>query len=89
MYSASWCGVCRKAKQFLSANRLSYQEIDADDTPGAWDKIAQLTGHRGVPLIIVDGEQMPPGLSPSRVMLAVSHSMERRLGVSGIRFSAQ
>jgi len=87
MYSASWCDVCRKAKQFLSANGLRYQEIDADAKPGAWDQIAQLTGRRGVPLIIVDGEQMPPGLNPSRVMLAVSHSMQRRLGVSDVQFA--
>src|SRR5205085_9866248 len=42
MYSASWCGVCRKAKQFLSENGLRYREIDADITPGAWEKIEQL-----------------------------------------------
>jgi len=85
MYSASWCGVCRKAKQFFSANGLRYQEIDADTTPGAWQKIEQLTGRRAVPLIIVDGEQTPPGLSPSNIMRAASRSVERRLGVRGIQ----
>lgn len=86
MYSASWCGVCRKAKQFLAANGLRYQEIDADTTPGSWEKIEQLSGRRGVPLIIVDGEQTPPGLSPSNIMRAASRSVERRLGVQGIQF---
>jgi glutaredoxin len=86
MYSATWCGVCRKAKAFLSANGLRYQEIDADETPGAWEKIDKLIGHRGVPVIIVDGELTPAGLSPSAIMRSVSHSMERRLGVKGIRF---
>ncbi|HEX2870873.1 MAG TPA: glutaredoxin domain-containing protein [Polyangiaceae bacterium] len=85
MYSASWCGVCRKAKAFLSANGLQYREIDADETPGGWDKIAALSGQRGVPLIIVDGEMTQAGLSPSQIMQAVSHSVERRLGVKGIR----
>lgn len=88
MYSASWCGVCRKAKQFFSANGLRYQEIDADTTPGAWQKIEQLTGRRAVPLIIVDGEQTPPGLSPSNIMRAASRSVERRLGVQGIQVKA-
>jgi len=86
MYSATWCGVCRKAKAFLSANGLRYQEIDADETPGAWEKIDKLIGRRGVPVIVVDGELTPPGLSPSAIMRSVSHSMERRLGVKGIRF---
>ena len=85
MYSASWCGVCRQAKAFLSANGLRYQEIDADATPGGWDKIAQLSGQRAVPLIIVDGEVTEGGLSPSEIMQAVSHSVERRLGVKGIQ----
>jgi glutaredoxin len=85
MYSATWCGVCRKAKQFLSENGLRYREIDADLTPGAWEKIEQLIGHRGVPVIIVDGELTPAGLSPPSIMRAVSHSLERRLGVQGIR----
>lgn len=85
MYSASWCGVCRKAKAFLSANGLQYREIDADETPGGWDKIASLSGRRAVPLIIVDGEMTRAGLSPSEIMQAVSRSVERRLGVKGIR----
>ena len=85
MYSASWCGVCCQAKAFLSANGLRYQEIDADATPGGWDKIAQLSGQRAVPLIIVDGEMTEGGLSPTEIMQAVSRSVERRLGVKGIR----
>ena len=87
MYAASWCGVCRKARAFFAENGLRYQEIDADATPGSWEKIEHLTGRRAVPVIIVDGELTPSGLSPSNVMRAVSHSMERRLGVSGIRFT--
>lgn len=86
MYSASWCGVCRRARQFMNENGLRYQEIDADRAPGGWDKVAQLSGERAVPLIIVDGELIDGGLSPRRVMAAVARSMERRLGVTGIRF---
>jgi glutaredoxin len=88
MYSASWCGVCRRAKQFFAANDLRYQEIDADTTPGAWQKIEQLSGRRAVPLIIVDGEQTRGGLSPSEIMRAASRSVERRLGVRGIQVKA-
>jgi mycoredoxin len=85
MYGTTWCGVCRQARQFMADNGLQYREIDADATPGAWDKIQQLTGRRAVPVIIVDGELTPAGLSPSNVMRAVSRSVERRLGVRGIR----
>jgi glutaredoxin len=87
MYGTSWCSVCRKARQFLSDNGLHYQEIDADLTPAGWDKVQQLSGQRGVPVIVVDGE-VSAGLSPQRIMRGVAHSMERRLGVSGITFRA-
>jgi glutaredoxin len=85
MYSASWCGVCRNARRFFAENGLRVQEIDVDQTPGAWQKVEQQTGRRAVPLIIVDGYAMA-GLSPDGIMRAVASSMERRLGVTGITF---
>lgn len=85
MYSASWCGVCRNARRFFAENGLRVQEIDVDQTPGAWEKVQQQTGRRAVPLIIVDGYPMA-GLSPDGIMRAVASSMEKRLGVTGITF---
>lgn len=85
MYTASWCGVCRKAKQFMSVNGLRYQEIDADTTPGGWDTVERLSGHRGVPVIVVDGD-VSSGLDRPGVLRSVARSMERRLGVTGITF---
>lgn len=87
MYGTSWCSVCRKARQFLAENGLHYQEIDADLTPGGWEKVQQLSGRRAVPVLVVDGD-VTAGLSPQRVMNAVARSMERRLGVTGIVFKA-
>ena len=78
--------MCRKAKRFLSANGLRYQEIDVDAAPGGWDTVQRLSGARGVPVIIVDGD-LSTGLDAQSVMRSVARSMERRLGVSGISFS--
>jgi glutaredoxin len=85
MYATSWCGVCGKARQFLNANGFKYQEIDADQTPGGWDKVQQLGGRRAVPVIVVDGD-VSVGLNTDRIMKAAARSMERRLGITGIRF---
>lgn len=85
MYSAAWCGVCRKARQFFADNGLHVREIDVDQTPGAWQEVQQRTGRRAVPLILVDGQAFA-GLSPSDIMRAVASSMERRLGITGITF---
>jgi glutaredoxin len=87
MYAASWCSVCRKERQFLADNGLRYQEIDADLTPGGWEKVEQLSGRRAVPVLVVDGE-VTAGLAPQRVMRSVARSMEHRLGVTGIVFKA-
>lgn len=82
MYSTSWCGVCRKARQFLTENGFKYQEIDADQAPGGWDKVKQLSGRRAVPVIVVDGE-VTAGLNPDSIMRSAAHSVERRLGLTG------
>lgn len=87
LYATSWCGYCRKAREFLTANGLAYQEIDADKTPGGWEKVQELGGRRAVPLVVVDGE-VNAGLHPERILESVARSMERRLGISGITFRA-
>lgn len=69
----------------MSVNGLHYQEIDADQTPGGWDTVQRISGQRGVPVIVVDGD-VSSGLDPRGVMRSVARSMERRLGVSGIHF---
>jgi glutaredoxin len=88
MYTASWCGVCRKARQFLSANGLRYQEIDVDESPTGWSKVQQLAGRRAVPVIVVDDKVML-GLDPDGIMRSVARSMERRLGITGITFKSR
>ncbi|MBS1189755.1 MAG: Glutaredoxin [Rhodocyclaceae bacterium] len=34
LYSASWCGYCRKAKAYLGERGIPYQEIDIDTPEG-------------------------------------------------------
>jgi glutaredoxin len=87
MYGTSWCGVCKSARRFMTENGLSYREIDPDATPGGWEHVSQLIGRRAVPVIIIDGEVLS-GLSERRLMDAVARSVERRLGVSGVRVKA-
>jgi glutaredoxin len=90
MYATTWCGVCKRARQFLAENGLNYREIDPDVTPDGWASVRQLIGRQAVPVIVVDGVTTA-GLSPQRVLDAVARSTERRLGMpSGkIRFVAQ
>ena len=62
LYSASWCGYCRKAKAYLAAKGAPYQEIDID-TPTGRNAFAQAGGGKGVPLLISKSGQRAQGFS--------------------------
>lgn len=54
MISTSWCGYCRKARQFFNANAIEFEEIDAERTPS--QSIKDLYRQTGVPMIIIGAE---------------------------------
>ncbi len=57
LYSASWCGYCAKAKAYLAAKGIPYQEIDID-TPNGLASFAQAGGGKGVPLLFSGGQSI-------------------------------
>jgi glutaredoxin len=57
MYSAEWCGVCKRAKQYFTEKNIRFTEYDIDKNPKAkadFDKM----GGRGVPVILVGNRRM-------------------------------
>ena len=56
MYTTQWCGYCVRAKTFLDAKGLDYEEIRLDDDPGFRAHIHELTGGWTVPQILIDGD---------------------------------
>ena len=56
VYSTKNCPYCRMAKAFLEKHGIPYEEIDAGADYGAAKKMTELSGQRGVPVIIVDNE---------------------------------
>jgi glutaredoxin len=57
MYSASWCGVCKKAKRYFQANKIPFQDYDVETTAKGKVDYAKLNG-RGVPIILVGDRRM-------------------------------
>jgi glutaredoxin len=49
MYSASWCGYCKRAKAYLAKNRIAYSSIDIDTADGR--SSFQEVGQGSVPLL--------------------------------------
>ncbi|MGI9290354.1 MAG: glutaredoxin domain-containing protein [Gammaproteobacteria bacterium] len=52
MYSTEWCGVCKKARNYFTANDIPFKEYDVEkSTKGARDY--KKLNARGVPVILV------------------------------------
>lgn len=57
LFSAAWCGYCKKAKAHLDSKQVAYREFDIDTKDGLV-AYAQAGGKRGVPLLVVNGQSI-------------------------------
>lgn len=57
IYTAQWCGYCRKARAQLNARRVPFQEIDVEASESGRREFRDL-GARGVPVILVGERRM-------------------------------
>ena len=64
LYSADWCGWCRKARQYLDGMGTHYDLRDID-LPENLDELLAKTGQRGIPVLDVGG-RLVTGFSPER-----------------------
>ena len=72
MYSAAWCGVCTKARKFMTTQGIPFGEKDIDKDRGAKDELAKkarAAGIRagGVPVFDIAGK-MISGFDPNRIL---------------------
>ncbi len=60
MYSALWCGDCRRSKKFLDSKNVAYHYIDIELDEAASDKVIAINGgFRSIPVIVFpDGTHM-------------------------------
>ena len=57
IYTAVWCGYCKRAKAHLAAKGVAYDEMDVETSERGRSEFAQLGG-RGVPVILVGSQRM-------------------------------
>jgi glutaredoxin len=62
MYSTSWCGHCKNARNYFAAKRIAYRDLDVEASPEAARDFKRLGGS-GVPLILV-GTKAMSGFNP-------------------------
>jgi glutaredoxin len=63
LYSADWCGWCKKAKRHLDDMGINY-EIRDIDIPANLDDLVAKTGQKGIPVLDVGG-RVVTGFSPN------------------------
>ena len=53
MYTADWCGDCRRSKAFLTAKNVEVDYIDIEADKVASDKVIEINGGmRSIPVIV-------------------------------------
>ena len=57
MYSAEWCGVCKRAKNYFKQKAIPFTEYDIDKHQAGREQYKKL-GARGVPVILVGKKRM-------------------------------
>lgn len=57
MYSTSWCGACKRAKQYFNENGINYVEYDVETNEKGKQDFRELGG-RGVPVILVGNKRL-------------------------------
>ena len=57
IYTAVWCGYCKRAKAHLAAKGVPYDEMDVETSERGRNEFAHLGG-RGVPVILVGSQRM-------------------------------
>ncbi len=56
LFSATWCGACKRAKRHLDRQGVRYEERDIDDDASAKQEVRDVLGGRiAIPLLSVDG----------------------------------
>ncbi len=53
MYSADWCGDCRRSKRLLEELNVEYTIIDVDADLSAADKVIEINGgNKSIPVLV-------------------------------------
>ena len=83
VYTTPTCGYCHQVKQYLGQREIPYREIDVAADAEAAGEMVNLSGQRGVPVVVIDG-QMVVGFNRPRIdeLLAARSARQPRLGLA-------
>jgi glutaredoxin len=77
IYTTSWCSVCRRAKQWMVANGVSYEEHDVETSDESARRMRIINPRGSVPTFDVEG-QVEIGFSPGGLLATMQRAEARR-----------
>ncbi len=73
VYSTTWCGFCKAAKQYFDSIKVAYKEVDVEEDPAEGQRLVEKTGQMGVPVIEI-GEYTIVGFDRPKIDAALKAS---------------
>lgn len=61
VYSAAWCGDCRRLDRWLVEHAVAHRKVDIESAEGAAERLERETGKRAIPFILVNGNRWVRG----------------------------
>ncbi len=55
IYTTTWCPWCKKVKEFLSANKIAFEERDVENDRKWADEMIKKSGQTGTPVLDIKG----------------------------------
>ena len=72
IYETSWCGYCKKAKNFFRSRGIKYTVYDIEKDPQAARRMKTMTKQRAVPFVVINGKGIQ-GYSEQAYTLALQN----------------
>ena len=70
IYTAAWCGACKKAKRWLNDRGVAYKDYDVEKDSNAALRMRKLGGGNGVPFAVINGKTFE-GFNPAGYQAAL------------------
>jgi glutaredoxin 3 len=58
LYTTDWCPYCSRARSLLVAKGVTFEEIDVEATPGAYEAMTAKSGRTSVPQVFIGGQHV-------------------------------
>ncbi|MEM9728594.1 MAG: glutaredoxin family protein [Myxococcota bacterium] len=78
MYTTTWCGSCRRAREYLDFNGIPYTEHDIDEDAAAKERLAKINPRTSIPTFQID-DIVQIGFSADNLERRINQAVGARL----------